>query len=196
MTNEQELKQLAETLKSSGLATNMMEAMEKARSILLTGTENIVTPAKSAEKPQTQQAPNLDDPTVNIADSNATSDEIISNDKEILDKARQGEQMDENSQMQDSAETSESVFDETERIVMTNDELQEQSEAQTVQPEAAAPEKPDVVEPKVAEQSILTENSETKEQTQNEKAPDEKPTLTEKEKEDSDLSKLFNYGKR
>jgi hypothetical protein len=213
--SDDEVEKLAESLKNSGLAASMMDARNKAMEILGHPDKNVKI---RVDEPQPEHIKNVkflktsekikskvddiikevdeeikvkaeehinfdspekdfskfDDPSFNIADSGMninelTSDEIMTNDPSILDKEKEG----------DSIEQPE---DSSPHMIMTNDELNQKN---------------------IEEQSKTFNDFGSQEFSEEEEGDShiqiedkKKPKLTEEEKEMSDLSKLFNYGKR
>jgi hypothetical protein len=165
----EEIRKLAESLRSSGLAASDLDAVNKATEILgysnkgvgirvnkepeeITPTEEPpkpvqsheeITPTEEPPKPVTEQENNLNkfnDPTFNVAQSGMNLNEI-------------------------KEEASEPVqTQENQNVVRTNEEIQNQPQ-------------PNIEQPK-------------------ESVEEEKTKLSEKEKEETDLSKLFNFGNR
>ncbi len=213
--SEGEVEKLAESLKNSGLAASMTDAIDKAESILGHSNKGVKI---RVEEPKAEQKEKVD--------------EIIKEVDDEIEQSRQGKEKTVETQPEEPKDETLSKFDDpsfnaadsdmttneiTSGEVMTNDPevLSKEKEAEKFEEnpsetadagdevQADAPETPKgsmVMTNDETEQQEDSEDEEIKreeeegESTEEEKK-EEKPELSDEEKEKTDLTKLFNVNK-
>jgi len=172
---DDEVQKLAESLKSSGLAASITDAINKAKEILgysnkgvkirvenleskQEKVDNIIKEVDKEIKKPVEPKSKLDDPSFNIADSDMKVKDLGKPENEVLEQEANIE-----------AEKEE-ISTVPENMIRTNDELKQET--------------------------LKTEEIREKEDTSQTPDKVEKSELTKEEKEKTDLSKLFNFSNK
>jgi hypothetical protein len=205
---DEEVEKLAESLKSSGLAASMMDAMDKAREIL--GHSNKGVKIRVSE-PEPAQKAKVDEIIKEVDDEiQSAPKEVVTNN--IPKEPVSEEQKDQFSDPQfNVADSGMNVKELTNDEIMTNDpkflEQEKQDIEQGGDSEKAAT-SPNVImtndelnQKNIEEQSKNLNDFSSQEFSEEEEGDSDiqieepkKPELTSEEKEKTDLSKLFNFG--
>jgi hypothetical protein len=231
MEQPQEVKKLAETLKDSGIAASMMDAINKARSILGLSNKERSEPVVNLATQKPEHKEKVDeiikevDEEINMAKESSNESEEVKdqenqtslnetkieekNDSEIVVEKKDDGILNSNMTLNELA------GNEEEPEIITNDKETLKQQKQANQPMQNLGEMPqeNTAEPSGPQGSIVMTNeeldedddsekqennensSEDKKDESNQAAEESNSGLSEKEKSDTDLSKIFNYSK-
>ena len=210
MSEDDEVRKLAESLKSSGLAASMMDGMKKAEEILGYSNKGVgirvgeaeapqepeqkvekipeqpkieENPPENITKPPVEKKENVsqfEDPLFNIAKSNITLKEASEANEEVV--------------ANNVLEQENGVEEATEPVVMTNDEIVQNQEKKPEQNQESNLTDFSQSSEEVKKEEITPKGAEN--QRFSEPKSEKKSELTKEEKEKTDLTKLFNFGNK